>query len=135
MTEEPPQRILFFDGVCGLCNRAVDRLLRIDRKKKLLHFAPLQGETAHKLLPAGMADAMATAVYLRDGKLLLGSDASMQVMIDFGGWRKLYRLLRVIPRSWHEALYHWVARNRYRWFGRHDVCRLPTPEERERFLP
>lgn len=131
----PGERIVFFDGVCGLCNRAVDRLLQIDRRKKLLRFAPLQGETAHKRLPAGMADAMTTAVYLRDGEVLRGSDATLQIMIDFGGWRKLYRLLRVFPRSWHEAVYHWVARNRYRWFKQSEACRLPTPEERERFLP
>jgi len=128
------QRIIFFDGVCGLCNRAVDRLMRIDRKK-LFRFAPLQGETAHALLPAGTADALGSVVYLRDGEVLRGSDATMLIMVDLGGWRKIYGALRIIPRSWHEALYGWVARNRYHWFGKRETCRLPSPEERERFLP
>ncbi len=128
------ERIVFFDGVCGLCNRFVDELLHADRKR-LLRFAPLQGSTAHGRLPAGMADAMESVVYLRDGLVIQRSDAALHVLIDLGGWRLFYRVFFIVPRFLRDAVYDWVARNRYRWFGKHDTCRLPTPEERVRFLP
>ena len=126
-------RIVFFDGVCGLCNRFVDRLLRVD-PKGLLRFAPLQGSTAHERLPAGMADAMESIVYLRDGVVLQRSDAALRILVDLGGWRVLYRALFIVPRFLRDAVYAWIARNRYRWFGKRDACRLPTPEERARFM-
>lgn len=128
------ERIVFFDGVCGLCNRFVDRLLRVDRKGILLH-APLQGTTARELLPTGMADAMKSVVYLRNGVVLQRSDAALRILIDLGGWRSLYRVLFIVPRSVRDAVYDWIARNRYRWFGERETCRLPAPGERERFLP
>ncbi|HRD54671.1 MAG TPA: DCC1-like thiol-disulfide oxidoreductase family protein [Flavobacteriales bacterium] len=129
-----PERIIFFDGVCGLCNRFVDRLLRIDRDG-LLRFAPLQGSTAQKLLPSGMADALSSVVYLRNGQVLTRSDAALLTLIDLGGWRAMHRVWFVFPRALRDAVYEWIARNRYKWFGKREACRLPTPEEQERFLP
>ena len=127
-------RIIFFDGVCGLCNRFVDRLLAADARGAF-RFAALQGTTAKQLLPDGMAAALESVVYLRDGVILQRSDAALRALIDLGGWRKGYSLLLIVPRFIRDAVYAWVARNRYKWFGKHDTCRLPTPEERERFLP
>lgn len=127
-------RIVFFDGVCGLCNRAVDRLMRIDRNASL-RFAPLQGETAQAMLPKGMADALESVIYLRDGEVLGGADAAIRIMTDLGGWRKINGALWIVPRPLRDAVYRWIARNRYRWFGKRETCRLPTAEERERFLP
>lgn len=126
--------IIFFDGVCGLCNRFVDRLLRIDDEGRFL-FAPLQGNTARERLPSGLADALSSVVYLRNGQVLTRSDAALRILIDLGGWRTVHRVWFIFPRVLRDAVYDWVARNRYRWFGKHDTCRLPTPEERERFLP
>ncbi|MBK8499719.1 MAG: DUF393 domain-containing protein [Flavobacteriales bacterium] len=127
------ERIVFFDGVCGLCNHFVDRLLRMDRARSL-HFAPLQGSTAQERLPAGMADAMESVVYLRDGVVLQRSDAALQILIDLGGWRVLHRGWFIFPRTFRDFVYDWIARNRYRWFGKHETCRIPTPAERSRFL-
>lgn len=128
------ERIVLFDGVCGLCNRFVDRLLNVDRKGEL-RFAPLQGSTAQERLPAGMADAMESVVYLRDNVVIQRSDAALWIVIDLGGWRAMYRALFIFPRPVRDGVYAWIARNRYRWFGKRDTCRLPTPEERPRFLP
>ncbi len=127
------ERIVFFDGVCGLCNRFVDRLLRVDRKR-VLRFAPLQGRTAQERLPAGMADALESVVYLRDGAVIQRSDAALWILIDLGGWRVMYRGFFIVPRFVRDAVYDWIARNRYRWFRKYETCRLPTPEERARFL-
>lgn len=131
MSEE---RIVFFDGVCGLCNRFVDRLLRLDRNA-MLRFSPLQGDTARVRLPDGMGSSLDTVVYLRGDKLIQRSDAALWILIDLGGWCHVYRALFIVPRFVRDAVYAWVARNRYRWFGKRDTCRLPTPEERPRFLP
>ena len=128
------ERIVFFDGVCGLCNRFVDHLLLVDRKWSLF-FAPLQGITSQQRLPHGMADAVESVVYLRDGAVLQRSDAALRILIDLGGWRVLHRGWFILPRAIRDAVYNWIAHNRYRWFGRRDSCRLPTLEERARFLP
>lgn len=129
-----PDRIVFFDGVCGLCNRFVDRVLRMDRRGGL-RFAPLQGTTAATLLPAGTAAGMDTVVYLREGRVLQRSEAALRILMDLGGWRRMYGALFAVPRFLRDAVYEWVARNRYRWFGRREACRLPSAGERERFLP
>lgn len=126
--------IVFFDGVCGLCNRFVDRLLAVDTDG-VLRFAPLQGTTAQDRLPAGLADELNTVVYLRDGVVLTRSDAALRILMDLGGWLKLHGAWFIVPRSLRDYVYDWIARNRYRWFGKHETCRLPTPEERTRFLP
>lgn len=130
----PSERIIFFDGVCGLCNRFVDHMLRVDRGGLFL-FAPLQGATARERLPEGLADAMKSVVYLREGEVLQRSDAAIRILIDLGGWRVLHKVWFLFPRVLRDAVYDEVARNRYRWFGKREACRVPTSEERARFLP
>lgn len=130
----PHHRIIFFDGVCGLCNRFVDHLLRIDRRRAF-RFAPLQGRTAQELLAPGANTDPESVVYLREGKALQRSEAALRILIDLGGWRKAYGALLLVPAFVRDAAYGWVARNRYRWFGRRAQCRLPAPEELDRFLP
>lgn len=128
------ERIIFFDGVCGLCNRSVDHLLRVDQDR-IFRFSPLQGITAQEKLPPGSAVALETAVYLRDGMVLQRSDAALRILLDLGGWRRMYGFFYVFPRAIRDAVYGWIARNRYRWFGKRDTCRMPTQAERDRFLP
>ena len=127
--------ILFFDGVCGLCNRSVDLLLRID-KEDVFRFAPLQGETARRMLPPLTGDPEIWAIlYLDENGLHDQSDVTIQVCRRLGGRWGLVGLLRIMPVSIRNAAYRFVARNRYSWFGKHDTCRLPTPQEQARFLP
>ena len=127
--------ILFFDGVCGLCNRSVDLLLRID-KKDIFRFAPLQGETASRMLPPLTGDPEIWSIlYLDENGLHDQSDVTIQVCRRLGGLWGLVGLLRIMPVTIRNVAYRFVARNRYRWFGKHDTCRLPTPEEQARFLP
>lgn len=130
----PAERIIFFDGVCGLCNRFVDHLLHADRHGRFM-FAPLQGNTAKERLPSSRADALSSVVYLRDGRVLQRSDAALRILIDLGGWRRVHRIWFAFPRAPRDAVYDWVARNRYRWFGKRAACRVPAPAEQSRFLP
>lgn len=137
-TNEPP--IVFFDGVCNLCNRSVSWLLWLDAKHRRLRFAPLQGETAEQLfahtgpLPA---DERSWSMLLWDHKgLHQRSDAALRVLWHLGGCCRVLSYVRfVVPRFLRDALYKCIARFRYSWFGKRDTCRLPTPEERAQFLP
>lgn len=127
--------ILFFDGVCGLCNRVVDFCLRNDRRGRIL-FAPLQGETAAAKLPADDTASISTVVFLDGGRVSRRSTAVVRLLRHMGGiWVPLSWLLWLIPWPLRDPGYRLVARLRYRLFGRHDTCRLPTPADRARVLP
>jgi predicted DCC family thiol-disulfide oxidoreductase YuxK len=126
--------IVFFDGVCGLCNRAVDFLLTHDRHARL-RFAPLQGETARVRLPETDLQSLSSLVIVDGDLILRKSDGFLYALSSLGGrWRALAFVLRLIPRFLRDFVYDTVAANRYAWFGKRDACRLPTPSERSRFL-
>jgi len=133
----PP--VLFFDGVCGLCNHSVDLILGEDRDARL-RFAPLQGETsAARLDPALYQDAetgdLGSLVLVDAAGTHLRSEAVLRVMSHLGGlWRALAFLARGVPRGLRDGSYRWMARRRYRFFGEKESCRLPTPAERAVFL-
>jgi predicted DCC family thiol-disulfide oxidoreductase YuxK len=135
----PP--ILLYDGVCGLCNRSVQFILRHDLRV-LFRFASLQSPSAQTILVRHGADpADLDTVYLvvnynqPDEALLARSDAVADILGRLGGvWNLLGAVLRIIPRPLRDWGYNLVARNRYRIFGHYDTCPLPTPETRSRFL-
>jgi predicted DCC family thiol-disulfide oxidoreductase YuxK len=127
--------IVFFDGVCVLCNGFVDRILRADRDG-IFRFAPLQGETARALLPPQNDDPWQwSLLYLDERGVHAQSDASLEIWRRLGGAWRLLSLLRFIPRPLRDAVYRIVVRKRYRWFGERPTCRVPSPAERARFLP
>lgn len=127
--------IIFFDGVCGMCNTFVNLILRVDRKGTFL-FAPLQGSTARDLLPPLPDDAGEwSMIYVDEAGIHDESDASLEVYRRLGGFWRLLGLLRYVPRALRNPVYRVMARNRYRWFGKKNSCRIPTENERARFLP
>lgn len=129
----PP--IVFFDGVCGLCNRFVRLLVRCDRHRRL-HYAPLQGETARALLPALPDDpAHWSVVYVDETGTHTRSDAALRICARAGGWLRPLAWLRIVPRPLRDWAYGFIAKRRYRWFGRHDACPLPTAAQRQQMLP
>ena len=126
--------IIFFDGVCGLCNRFVDSLLKRDTQAVFL-FAPLQGETAQTLLSKNDTETLDSIVFWERGKTFRRSTAVMRVLRKLSGiWACLGWGLWIIPKPLRDLGYKLVAVNRYRLFGKKETCRLPTPEERSRFL-
>lgn len=132
---EGVRTILFFDGVCGLCNQAVDFVLKRDRKK-ILQFAPLQGETARVLLSPADIDNLNSMVLWVDGKAYRKSAAAVRILWLLGsGWKVLGTIFCLIPSPLRDVVYSLIAANRYRIFGKKESCRIPTPEERVRFLP
>jgi predicted DCC family thiol-disulfide oxidoreductase YuxK len=130
---------LFYDGHCGLCHRAVKFVLKHDRSGRTFRFAPLQGETFAARIPAerraGLPDSI--VVLTGDGALFVRSNAFLHILRRLGGgWTALASLLSVIPRRLRDFVYDFVARIRYRVFGRRDdVCPIVPPELRARFDP
>jgi predicted DCC family thiol-disulfide oxidoreductase YuxK len=143
-TPAPPAQLVLYDGTCGLCDRSVQLLLRLDRRG-VLSYAPLQGTTAAALAAAGRLPAgsntgkLDSLVFVRDAgsareTVLLRSDAVLAALAAAGRHRWLAVLLRAVPRRLRNGAYDFVARHRYAWFGRADACRLPSPAVRARFL-
>ena len=127
--------IIYFDGWCNLCDGLVRFLLARDRGRRY-RFATLQGETAQSRLGDRFTGAEPQTVVLEQPKRFrVRSDAAIAILTGLGGLWRLTGMLRLIPRPWRDALYDYVARKRFAWYGRRDSCRLPTPQERERFLP
>ena len=128
--------VIFFDGVCGLCNRFVDGLLKADKAGRF-RFSPLQGETAASLLrEKARSSGDPTSIVLWDqGTALEKSDAVLKIAERLGGTWRFCLIGRWMPRQLRDGLYDFIARHRYGWFGKSDTCRLPSAEERSRFLP
>jgi predicted DCC family thiol-disulfide oxidoreductase YuxK len=127
--------IILFDGVCNLCNSSVQFILKRDRRGKF-RFASLQGPAGQALLqrsglPANHLDSF---VLVENNKVYTRSSGALRVLWLLGGaWSLLYSLM-IIPRPVRDGVYDWVARHRYRWFGKEESCWLPRPEWKSRFL-
>ena len=130
------ETIIFFDGVCNLCNGAVNWLIDHDPRQHLL-FAPLQGTTFASINEnTAVPHDLSTIVLWNKERLLTHSKAVLHILIELGGiWRLAARVGLIVPVFLRDALYGLVARNRYQWFGKQEQCRLPTPELAARFLP
>jgi predicted DCC family thiol-disulfide oxidoreductase YuxK len=127
--------IVLFDGVCNLCHGAVRFLLERDSAARL-RFASLQSDVGRALLAEHDldADALDTIVFVDAAGAHVRSDAALRIVRVLGPPWSWLRGLVALPRPLRDAGYDFVARNRYRWFGRRDACPAPRPEWRERFL-
>lgn len=127
--------IVFFDGVCGLCNHFVDFVMRYDSAGRI-RFAPLQGETAARCADASDIRDLKSLVVVQNDETFRRTAAVVRVLWTLNGvWRVAGTLLWLIPAPLRDLLYNGVARIRYRVFGKRETCRMPTPEERSRVLP
>jgi predicted DCC family thiol-disulfide oxidoreductase YuxK len=128
------QKLIFFDGICGLCNRWVTLMLRQDREARL-RFAPLQGPTAAaalRLLPKPWPDAL---IGLEGDRLYLKSEAVLWAFSQLPAPWSWMRVLGLFPLRLRNFAYDFMAQRRYRFFGRFESCPLPEPSWKERFLP
>ncbi len=133
---ELPQHVLFYDGVCAMCNGVVKGVLRADAER-IFHFAPLQGETAKlaRTLHPDFPAEMETVVYLRRGKVFLRSRAAALAAQELPYPTKALSWVRFLPVWLTDFFYRIIARIRYRVFGKYEHCPLPPAEDRNRFLP
>lgn len=127
------KRILFFDGVCHLCSSLVDFCLPKFSEGEI-YFAPLQGSTAHEMLPPQDL-GLDYVVYFRDEKIHRRSKAIAYLLGDIGGiYKPISIMLHILPSFISNFFYELVAKYRYRIFGKSETCRLPTPQEKKYFL-
>lgn len=140
MPESTSNPIVLYDGVCGLCNRAVQFLLRRDRHDRL-RFASLQSDFAATLLERhdlDHKDLDTVYVVLNRGEaneaLLAKSDAFLQLAGVIGGVWSIAQIGKIIPRSIRNWLYDFVARHRYQVFGKYEACMLPDPRHKHKFI-
>lgn len=125
--------IVFFDGVCGLCNRFVDYIIEADDNEIYL-MSSLQGKTFQKLKMESGIDFPDSVVFYSNGKFLTKSSAALAILKGLGGWYTLLIVFYLVPKFLRDHIYDFVSKNRYKWFGQKETCRLPSPNERKRFL-
>ncbi len=133
---ENDKKIILFDGVCNLCNGAVQFIIKRD-KKDLFRYAALQSEIGERLIEErGIDTSKVDSIILVEPGVayFTKSDAVLRIGQDFGGLWKGLALFTWIPRIIRDTLYDFIARNRYKWFGKKDQCMIPTPELQAKFL-
>lgn len=129
------QKIILFDGVCNLCNKSVQFVLAHDRKQQFV-FGSLQGKVGTAYLEQFKlpSNDLSSFLLVDEGILYTQSTAALRVLKQLGGgWQLLYAFI-VVPRFIRDAVYDWISRNRYKWFGKMDSCWLPSPQWKNRFL-
>jgi predicted DCC family thiol-disulfide oxidoreductase YuxK len=130
-----PKSIIFFDGVCNLCNASIDFIIKRDKKGQFLVGA-LQDAVSKKVLSDYpiKKDYLDSLVLLENKEIFYKSTAALKIAKNLSGlWPVFYPLI-YLPQSLRDPIYDWIAKNRYSWFGKKNTCRLPSPEEKAKFL-
>ncbi|HYK55839.1 MAG TPA: thiol-disulfide oxidoreductase DCC family protein [Flavisolibacter sp.] len=127
--------VILFDGVCNFCNGSINFVIRQDRND-IFRFAALQSEAGQKLLQQYQLpkEAFQSFVLIDEGKVYKKSTAALKVLNRLPWYWKELQVLRIVPRFLRNAIYDFIARNRYKWFGKKEECRLPTSAVKSRFL-
>ena len=126
--------IVLFDGVCNLCNSSVDCIIRHEKSHKL-QFASLQSDVGKSIVNKSGLDEIPDSVMLYvDGKLLIRSDAVLAISTYLKRPYAYGIIFKYVPKILRDSVYNLIAKNRYRWFGKKETCRVPSADERERFL-
>ena len=126
-------KVVYYDGICNLCNGAVAFLLRAD-KAGVLHYASLQSKYARREL-GNLNTLPYLSVYFKDGDLLSSQSSAVIGIAGSLPWPwKAAVIFKVLPIGLRDAIYRWIASHRYQWFGKRESCLLPKPEWKKRFL-
>ncbi len=126
---------MLFDGICHLCNGSVRFIVKRDPQGKI-KFAPIQSPLGSKLYRQHGLDPTAPSamLFLTPHGAFQASDAALEIARTLGGMWKLALIFKVLPRALRDTAYDFIARNRYRWFGKDDSCMMPTAELKARML-
>lgn len=127
--------LILFDGMCNFCNFWVNFIIDHD-EKKYFKFNSLQSNIAQNFLKRKNLDLpkMDTIVLMMNEKVYFKSSAALQIAKKLNGFWKVVYILAIIPEPLRDLIYNFIARNRYKWFGRRESCRIPTEDESDRFL-
>jgi predicted DCC family thiol-disulfide oxidoreductase YuxK len=130
------KKIILFDGVCNLCDNAVQYVLKHD-KKDVFRFVALQSDLGAEILNYLKVDTakMDSIILYEPGiAYYYKSDAALEVVKDLNSFLKWSIIFKIIPSSLRNPIYDYVARNRYKWFGKKEACMIPTEETKAKFL-
>ncbi|MGI9552603.1 MAG: thiol-disulfide oxidoreductase DCC family protein [Aurantibacter sp.] len=130
------KKIVLFDGVCHLCNRTVQRIIKRD-KNDVFRFAALQSEVGKKLVAERNIDTSKVDSFILiepERAYYVKSSAALTIGKHLKGYRTISKVLDLIPSGLRNIVYDFVARNRYKWYGKIDQCMVPTPELEAKFL-
>ena len=127
--------ILLFDGHCNLCNAWVQYVVKRD-SSSTIRFASLQSGAGRRLLEEHKIDVnyIDSLVLFEEKRFSVSSNAALRTLSYFDGWQKHLIFMSVVPRSLRDLVYRFIAKNRYKWFGRREQCMVPTAELSNRFL-
>lgn len=130
------KKIILFDGVCNLCDATVQFLIKRDRKD-IFRFVALQSELGQEIVKyIGLDTSKTDSIILYEpGKAYYyKAQAALEIASEIGGFYSLLSVFKVLPNGLSNAVYDYVARNRYKWYGKKDACMIPTPEMKAKFL-
>ncbi|MCJ8305262.1 DCC1-like thiol-disulfide oxidoreductase family protein [Shewanella sp.] len=129
------RNIIIFDGVCNLCNGAVNFIIKRDPKQNFC-FTPMQSQAAKDLMSrySLVNDYGDTFFLIKQGKCYTRTDAALEICKDLSGLWPLLKIFSVLPRSFRNYCYNWLGSRRYSLFGKRDTCMLPTDDLRSRFI-
>ncbi|HEY5405594.1 MAG TPA: thiol-disulfide oxidoreductase DCC family protein [Ginsengibacter sp.] len=127
--------IILFDGVCNLCNGAVQFVIKRDNKDQFL-FASLQSDEGKEILKEYNlpSNKMNSFFLVENGKVYDKSTAALRVLKKLNSLWRLFYIFIVVPKFIRDGVYNWIAKHRYQWFGQKDECMIPTPELKAKFL-
>ena len=128
--------ILLFDGHCNLCNAWIQFIVKRE-SAGTIRFASLQSGAGRRLLEEHKIDEnyIESLVFFEEERFSVSSNAALRTLSYLDSWQKHLIFLAVVPRSLRDLVYRFIARNRYKWFGRREQCMIPTTELSKRFLP
>ncbi|MCH6235527.1 thiol-disulfide oxidoreductase DCC family protein [Cognataquiflexum rubidum] len=127
--------IILFDGVCNLCNNAVDFVIRRDKNDRF-KFGALQDKATKSILKEYKINQnyIDSIILIRGDQVFYKSKAALEIARNLGSlWPAMY-IFSIVPSFIRDPVYDWIARNRYRWFGKKETCRIPSPKEKQKFL-
>ncbi len=128
-------KIIFYDGFCVMCSRFIRFIVLLDKRKKF-KFSAISSDFASRVLPKKLDKKQVGKfiVYLSNDKVYKKSNAVIQILIDIGRFYYVFKLLKIFPSKIRDILYDIFANNRYKWFGKSDVCHVPPKEIRDQFI-
>ena len=128
------KKIIFYDGLCAMCNRFIRLLVKLDKKEKFL-LAPLQGKNGEILKEEFSKELQGIdSVIFYNKKVYTKSSAVINILSELGGTYKLAYIFNIIPSFISDSIYDYIARNRFQWFGKLDKCPMPEKKNISRFL-
>jgi len=128
--------IVLFDGVCNFCNDSVQRIIKNDRKDRF-RFASLQSDIGQQLTAErGIDTSKVDSIILIDpgNAYYIKSTAALRIAEKMDGFYPILQIFLILPEGFRDLVYDYIAKNRYKWFGKREACKIPTPEEQNKFI-